>query len=186
MDYKMVLKAVIMIDRKRFYKKVRELKLFDKLSLDQVNSIECIFDEWEKTGNEDYRQLAYLFGTVYHETGRKMLPVDEIGSDKYLRSKPYYPYYGRGYIQLTWLTNYKKFSKLLGLDLVAVPNLVKYPHNAAKIAVYGMQNGTFTGVGLSKYFNKEKCDWVNARRIINGKDKAVEIAGYAKLFNQAL
>jgi putative chitinase len=53
---------------------------------------------------------------------------------------------------------------------------------AIKIMFYGMTKGTFTGKMLSDYFNEETEDWVNARKIINGLDKAELIAGYAKDF----
>jgi putative chitinase len=43
-----------------------------------------------------------------------------------------------------------------------------------------MAKGMFTGVGLSNYFSAGKADWVNARRIINGTDKASEFAARAQ------
>jgi hypothetical protein len=57
---------------------------------------------------------------------------------------------------------------------------------AYKIMSLGMRQGSFTGVGLSKYINADKCDYVNARRIINGTDKAQTIAGYATKFESIL
>jgi hypothetical protein len=39
---------------------------------------------------------------------------------------------------------------------------------------------------LENYFNDKKEDWVNARRIINGTDKAELIAGYGKKFMGSL
>ncbi len=39
-----------------------------------------------------------------------------------------------------------------------------------------MTAGLFTGVGLPRYFNATTDDPVNARRIINGMDRAWEIA----------
>lgn len=42
-----------------------------------------------------------------------------------------------------------------------------------------MRKGLYTGVGLPKYINDDRCDYVNARRIINGMDCADRIAGYA-------
>jgi hypothetical protein len=47
-------------------------------------------------------------------------------------------------------------------------------------------NGSFTGKKLADYFNPNLEDWVNARRIINGKDKANLIAGYSKLYYGAI
>ena len=53
---------------------------------------------------------------------------------------------------------------------------------AAYILFQGMLDGTFTKKKLSDYFNDDKTDWLNARRIVNGTDKAHEIANIAKMF----
>lgn len=95
-------------------------------------------------------------------------------------------YRGRSYCQITGKDNYSKFSKLLGVDLVKNPDLALDPEIAAKIIVIGMRDGIFTGVKLSDYFTSDKSDWVNARRIINGLDKAGDIAEYAQKFHKAL
>ena len=50
---------------------------------------------------------------------------------------------------------------------------------AYDIMSYGMRNGTFTGHKLSDHINGKKCDYENARRIINGLDRYDEIARYA-------
>ena len=44
----------------------------------------------------------------------------------------------------------------------------------------GMINGMFTGKKLADYFNATTTDWTNSRRIINGTDKAAEIAAICK------
>jgi hypothetical protein len=49
-----------------------------------------------------------------------------------------------------------------------------------------MERGLFTGKKLSDYFNDKKTDWRNARRIINGLDKADTIARYAQNFYNCL
>jgi hypothetical protein len=46
--------------------------------------------------------------------------------------------------------------------------------------------GDFTGVSLENYFNAAKDDPVNARRVINGLDKANLIAGYHDKFLTAI
>jgi hypothetical protein len=46
----------------------------------------------------------------------------------------------------------------------------------------GMRKGIFTGKKFADYFSANKTDWVNARRIINGTDKARLIAEYAQDF----
>jgi len=49
-----------------------------------------------------------------------------------------------------------------------------------------MDKGLYTGRKLSQYFNDKTCNWIGARAIINGKDKAELIADYAKEFHSAL
>lgn len=49
-----------------------------------------------------------------------------------------------------------------------------------------MKEGWFTGRKLSDYISGNKKDYVNARRIINGMDKAQKIANEAVIFERAL
>jgi putative chitinase len=46
--------------------------------------------------------------------------------------------------------------------------------------------GDFTGVALDDFFNERTDDPVNARKIINGLDRAELIAGYHRQFLTAL
>ena len=46
------------------------------------------------------------------------------------------------------------------------------PDIAGKIICHGMAKGEFTGKGLGNFFSATVADWRNARRIINGLDKA--------------
>jgi putative chitinase len=50
----------------------------------------------------------------------------------------------------------------------------------------GMTKGLFTGKSLANYFNQTTEDWVNARKIINGLDKAQAIAMYGHNFYSAI
>jgi predicted chitinase len=136
-------------------------------------------------------QLAYLLATAYHETAHTMKPVAEgywIKNAEAWRKKNlrYYPWYGRGFVQLTWEANYKKASQELGVDLINNKDLAMDPTVAAKIAVLGMVEGWFTGKKLSDYCTLGKSDFLNARRIINGMDAAAKIAGYAEQYDADL
>jgi hypothetical protein len=123
-------------------------------------------------------QKAYVLATVEHETDRTFKPIDEYGGSK----TRYSPYWGRGYVQLTWRSNYQKYSQLLGVDLVKNPALAKDPNIALFVLVHGFKTGAFTGKKLSDYVNASKKDFVNARRCINGTDKAQHIANLANRY----
>lgn len=142
----------------------------------------------------DIRWAAHMMATIRRETGDTFLPIDEYGKgagrpygnpaeyvDK-LGNKYRHVYYGRGYAQITWLNNYLKMGQELGVeDAFAIdPTKVSDPTTAYRILSYGARNGTFTGVSLSNYINEAKCDYFNARRVINGTDHAGEIATAAE------
>ena len=128
-------------------------------------------------------QISYCLATTEHETGDTFLAVEEAFwlSDNWRRANlRYYPYHGRGFVQLTWETNYQKYQDLTGLPLVSKPELVLGdPDLSTYILIHGSKNGTFTGRKLSDYINSRKKDYYNARRIINGTDKASHIANLA-------
>ena len=139
----------------------------------------------------DLRWIAYMLATTRHETAKTMQPIAEYGKGKGYKygipdSQTGKTYYGRGFVQLTWKDNYAAMGKVLGMDFVNNPDLVMLPDVAYKIMSYGMRKGAFTGVGLSKYINGDKCDYINARRIINGTDKSELIAGYAEAIETML
>lgn len=133
-------------------------------------------------------QAAYVLATAYHETAHTMKPVREYGGETYLKKKAYYPYVGMGYVQLTWLANYQKASKKLGVDFVKNPRRLLLPEYAAAILVIGSRDGWFTGKKLSDYITVSRSDFTGARKIINGTDRAKAIAdiavGYDALLKQ--
>ncbi len=192
-----------MTNRKIFYSIVRTAFFGDKLSQSQVTGMESIFDEWEKLGKTDLRQLAYIFATSYHETAATMAPIEEYGKGagrKYgkkikMNGQPYEKpdkiYYGRGFVQLTWFENYEKMGKLLGIDLLNHPEYALNPYWAVKIMFEGMftaasAKGDFTGKHLDQFFNAKTEDPIGARKIINGIDQAEKIAGHYHKFLAAL
>lgn len=151
-------------------------------------------DEIIKTGKKYgllRNQLAYVLATTEWETNKTFEPVKEayyLGSkaEAYRKTLRYYPWYGRGFVQLTWEDNYKKAGKRLGVDLISNPDKAMDPEIAAEVLVVGMQEGWFTGKKLSDYITLKKSDFLNARRIVNGTDKAKEIEALAKKWDKAL
>lgn len=178
---------------------------FGKLTQKQVDAINVFLDNI-LSYPLSLRETAYLFATAYHETATTFLPLEEYGKG---RGKPYgkavdgKKYYGRGYVQLTWDYNYAKATKELLLqdkysismfesetgqtfDLVDCPAQAMHPKIACAILVLGSQQGWFTGKKLSDYINANRSDFINARKVINGNDKAKEIANHAQKFKEIL
>lgn len=173
-----------MINRKATYDNIR--KEFGKLSQQQVEGFEAMFNEYERIGLTDSRFLAYILATAWHETAKTMQPIEEYGKGK---GKAYEgKYYGRGYVQLTWLANYKKATAKnnKGWNFVLNPGLALQVDPAIWICFEGMLNGWFTGKKLSDYFNGIQENPIEARRIINGTDKADFITGYYNKFLKSI
>ena len=148
-------------------------------------TIAAIKAECQRQGIGLSAQIAYVLATTDWETDHTFQPVREAykKDEDWRRSNlRYYPYYGRGYVQLTWEDNYRKYSQILGLDLVNDPDLALEPQNALFILVHGFRTGAFTGKKITDYINPEEKDFYHARKCINGVDRAEEIAAIAEKF----
>lgn len=184
-------------DRSKFYASLKTSGLASSFDQSQVDGFEAILNTFKPT-SYSIPHRAYMLATAWHETARKMKPIEEYGKGsgrdygKRLKmSRVAYNdtpaiFYGRGYVQLTWYENYELAGKKLGLDLLHKPELTLTPDVASKIMLMGMEEGWFTGKKLNDYLNDKTKDYVNSRRIINGTDKASEIAAYANKFETAL
>lgn len=179
-------------------------KQFGRLSQSQVDGINAIL---KATEGRKRSHVAYLLATAWHETARTMQPVRETlaGSDAQAVARldrawkagklkqvkvPYWRFddtgrtwLGRGYVQLTHRDNYRKAAAMVGVDLLGNPSLALRADIAARILVEGCEVGLFTGKKLSDYLPG---DYVNARKIVNGLDKAFEIARVAEAWEAAL
>lgn len=153
---------------------------------------------------------AYALATAYHETAHTMQPVKEFGGEDYFRRRydisgrnpdlamrlgniqigDGAKYAGRGYVQLTGRANYTRAQAELGQKLVDLPDLAMNDAVAAATMVKGMAEGWFTGRSLQTYLPSKSAatrgQFIEARRIINGTDRAQDIAGYALGFQEAL
>jgi predicted chitinase len=198
-------------NRAAFFDFIRMRLFKGKLGAGQVEGLEAILDLWRARipgGRPD--GLAYVLATAFHETEATMQPVREtlaasdaaaigrldrafsagrLGSVK----APYWrpdadgrSWLGRGLVQLTHKRNYEAMSKVTGIDLVADPSRTMEMDVAATILIEGMRLGSFTGRKLDDYFAAGKTDWIGARRIINGRDRAELAAGYGRTFRAAL
>jgi predicted chitinase len=155
----------------------------------KLGTIAAIRYECNRQGLTLKSQQAYVLATVEHETAGTFKPIEEgdyKGGPRNLKSFQkqlrYYPFFGRGFVQLTWLSNYQKYSQLLGVDLVKNPDLSKNPNIALFVLVHGFKTGAFTGKKIADYINDRKADYVSARRCINGLDRANDIAKLAQKY----
>lgn len=191
------------MDRSRFYAELRKRGsgvFGTALSQSQVNGTEAVLDEAEKRSTPR-AHLAYMLATDFHETAHTMQPIHERGKvsyfDKYEPGTKIgqslgnslkgdgFRFRGRGLVQLTGRRNYGVASKKLGVDFVANPDRAIELRLAVAIMFDGMADGWFTSKKLSDY-DGAPYDYKNARRIINGTDRAAQIAGYAGVFEGAL
>jgi predicted chitinase len=134
-------------------------------------------------------QVAYVLATALWETNHTMQPVVEaywLSEAWRNRNLHYYPWHGRGFVQLTWERNYAKASDETGADLIAAPEAALDPDLAAHILVVGSRDGWFTGKKLSDYITLQRSDFKGARRVINGTDKSAKIAAIARRYDKAL
>ena len=184
-----------------FFDAVRKSLFGGELTQHQVDALNAIGKAWSKYGDKfgyDKFRLAYVMATAYHETGRFRYMREiwgptpaqkryegraDLGNTVAGDGKKFL---GRGFVQITGRRNYTDWSKRLGVDLLKEPELAEQQDIAARILVEGMVQGTFTGKKLQNYINSDGCDYVEARRIVNGKDKADLIALYAEKFAAAL
>jgi putative chitinase len=143
------------------------------------------------------QEMAYVLATAYHETAHTMKPVveafwlSEAWRKKNLR---YYPWHGRGFVQLTWEKNYIRAAKELNIPALATdPSLALNPGIAAEILIKGMQKGWFTGKDMDDFIDtvdeidsEELKEYKAARKVVNGIDKALEIGKLALQYEKGL
>lgn len=187
------------INRKAFFDNYRNK--YGKLTQAKVKALDFLIGKLETGRFKIETQMGYILATIMHETNGTFEPVIEAFHVKpdskrlnvlynyYLQNnhkalKTIFPngtngltYEGRGFVQLTHNYNYKQF----GID--KDPNKAMEPETAFMIIEKGLANGFF-GQKLQSHINETKTDYINARRCVNGTDKAKLIAGYAEQFTK--
>lgn len=155
------------------------------------HSVPLILQECNNSGVTSLFQIAYILATAEHEShlgewmeefasgwdyeGWPELGNNEDGDGPRFK--------GRGFVQLTGRKNYTDWKGKLGINIVSNPERVMEPEIAAKILVQGMRDGSFTSVNLNDHIGE---DFVNARAIINGSDRANQIAAIAEEYLKVL
>lgn len=203
------------MDRKIFFDNIKHTLFDGRFTAEQVQGIDAILNKMEKldkrwtayalatayheTGrkmqaiNENLNYSAkglratfpkYFNATQAAEYARKPEAIANRAYGSRMGNGPEssgdgWKYRGRGICQVTGRDNYKKY----GIE--DNPDKALETEMSVAIMFDGMTSGKFTGKKLSDYFNKST-DWVNARRIINGLDKADKVAAEAKKFHAAL
>lgn len=131
---------------------------YTQIQLAQFTNIyNSLYTELNIVGQYSDKVIISMLATIITECGRDMLPVKEIGGN----TQRYNPYFGRGYIQLTWKPNYQLYGYLTGNDLVNYPDLATTHNTAIKVLIlYYIMNGLIL---QSNNFN-----WIKVRQFING------------------
>lgn len=193
---------------KTFFDQLRASPLFaPKLVQSEVDGINVILGA---CANTPLSYVAYMLATTWWETNHTMQPIDEMGGDSYFfrRYDSYGArpdiakalgntergdgalFHGRGDAQVTGRANYLRIGKLIGVDLIAKPELAKEPKTAARILHDGMTFGWFTGRRLGQYLPSSGAGTLGqfglSRAIINGQDHATDIAKAAVQFQTPL
>jgi hypothetical protein len=191
-------KTYALADPEAFYTRVRKITgPLDQIQVETINGL------LEAAAHWPIGWLAYGLATAWHEA--RLKPIEEIGRGKgrpyskpgarmkFIPDAPTYggqSPYGRGLVQLTWCDNYEWADKAIGAGgkLLQDFSLALRPDFATDILVKGMETGAFTHKKLADYIGERGThdEFVRARRIINGTDRAEMVAGYADAFQEAL
>ena len=172
-------------NREKFFNGFRQA--FGSMDQSQVNGLNFLVDKLE-SDTFTLPQAAYVLATVKWESANTFQPIKEkrarpgtklrATQDRYWNTGAY----GRGLVQITWPKNYEKFGMPDPVDY----DLALKPEKAYLILSVGMREGMFTGKKLSDYVNDRETDYHDARRVVNGTDRADEIASIAVKFERIL
>lgn len=199
-----------------FFDTLRGSPLFGgKLTQGVVDTLNTIIGTYyeEYAHAADPEHLAYIMATAYHESFSfkynpewnppregfaktnagairhvaELRMAGKISRNYALPNKEGKCFYGRGWVQVTHEWNYRTIGRRIGLDLVSDPDLLLERVPAAKALVIGSVEGLYTGKKLSDFDTSDDLiDAYNARKVINGLDKADKIKGDYEIFHNAV
>ncbi len=182
--------------------------------VDGLDRLLDIWDEfYASTGSAE--ELAYDLGTAFHETARTMQPITEYGGRSYFnkyepgtrigkvlgntRKGDGYRFRGEGDVMNTGRRNARVATKRLnevfglGIDLVRNPEMRGDPFISAHSLFLGNREGWWTGKkiadfidGIDEEDDEDFREFVKSRGIVNGTDRAKDIARHALAFEKAL
>lgn len=204
------------MNRTVFFDHVRAAPFGGSMTQGQVDGLNQLLDVWEQYCDDDPLDLlSYDLGTAFLETGGTMRPIKERGQrsyfDKYApgtrrgkilgNTKPGdgYRFRGEGHVQNTGRSNAGRATLRLnelfglGIDLEKKPSQRGDPLISALSLFIGNKEGWWTGHNLLDYLDgidesdaEDFAEFENARRVVNGTDRAADIAGFALAFAHAL
>ncbi|HEY1292966.1 MAG TPA: glycoside hydrolase family 19 protein [Chloroflexota bacterium] len=124
----------------------------------------AIYAELERCGIASPEVQAGALSTIAIETARTFAPVREaywMSEDWRAENLRYSPYYGRGYIQLTWDYNYQSYGQIVAQPLLEQPDLALEEAIAASVfAEFFGRSGAAAAA--------QRCDWTECRRRVQG------------------
>lgn len=130
----------------------------------------AIYAQLDACGIASREVQGGALGTIAIETAHTFEPVEEAfwldDAWRYANLR-YAPYWGRGYIQLTWDYNYQTYGGIIGQPLYDLPDLALEADIAA--AVFAQFFGR-SGAAASA----QECDWVECRRKVQGADAGLD------------
>ncbi len=183
--------------------------------VDGFNRLLDCWEKYIAKSDPSLQRLAYNLATSFWETANTLAPITERGSQAYFRKyepgTPLgrllgntqvgdgYKFRGEGDVQNTGRRNAQfssaRLNALFGLnvDFVARPDLRGDPLLSALCLFVGNAEGWWTGKALRQYIDDvdnpdsvEINEFIASRHVVNGTNKALEIAKIALVIEKAL
>lgn len=177
-----------------FYNAVRASLFAGRITNSQFDRLSILLNKLASYPNVSEEQGAYILATAHWETDRFLAMEEYASGDAYegradlgnTQKGDGRRFKGRGFPHLTGRKNYEWGAHVSGRDIVFMPSLAADPDISAVLLITGQMSGDFTGVGLGRFINDEKTDFVNARKVHNGLDRAELIADIAERYLAAI